>query len=73
MIKYSLKSKKTAIVKLFIGGLMIHGIFTQVITNTNQSIENGRIFITFDLQGESYLYFNIISKYYFIDLVHHIE
>jgi|SaaInlStandDraft_4_1057021.scaffolds.fasta_scaffold36554_1 uncharacterized protein (TIGR02145 family) len=60
MIKYSLKSKKTAIVKLFIGGLMIHGIFTQVITNTNQSIENGRIFITFDLQGESYLYFNII-------------
>jgi uncharacterized protein (TIGR02145 family) len=39
---------------------MFHGVFTQDISNINQSIEDGRIRITFDLHGENYLCYDII-------------
>jgi uncharacterized protein (TIGR02145 family) len=47
-------------VQLLIWTLMFHGVFTQDISNINQSIEDGRIRITFDLHGDSFLRYDII-------------
>ncbi len=57
-VKY-LKNIKYAYIQLFMIALLVHVTFTQTITNFQQKIENGRIVVTYDLDGNPGEIYNI--------------